>query len=63
MDPTVDQCLSLYRVVRQVVLLSSFVAFVELAQDRKLYVHTGRYEDLTSRIVIVITPEGEVIYE
>lgn len=59
MEPTVPQLRSFYRVVRQAVLLSSYVAFVELAEDQRLFVYMGRY-DMQNVLTVFITPEGEV---
>lgn len=58
MDPTNEQLLAFYRIVRRVVLLSSFIAFVELAPDENLYVYVGRYAALESS-VICIFPNGD----
>lgn len=58
MDPTGEQLLAFYRIVRRVVVLSSFIAFVELAPDKNLYVYIGRYEVLESS-VICIFPNGD----
>ncbi|KAI9133824.1 hypothetical protein [Acaryochloris sp. CCMEE 5410] len=58
MDPTSEQLLAFYRIVRRVVLLSSFIAFVELASDNNLYVYVGRYE-VSENSVICILPNGD----
>ena len=58
MDPTSEQLLAFYRIVRRVVLLSSFIAFVELAPDKNLYVYVGRY-DASESSVICIFPSGD----
>ncbi len=58
MDPTNEQLLAFYRIVRRVVLLSSFIAFIELAPDENLYVYIGRYDALESS-VICIFPNGD----
>jgi hypothetical protein len=62
-DPSQEQLLEFYRVARRVVLLSSYIAFVELGSDRTLYIHISRYESPESRILIKINPDGEVLYE
>jgi hypothetical protein len=38
-EPTIDQLRTFYRVVRQAVLLSSYIAFTELTEDRNLSVY------------------------
>ncbi|MGB7415844.1 MAG: hypothetical protein WA902_16685 [Thermosynechococcaceae cyanobacterium] len=58
MDPTSEQLLAFYQIVRRVVLLSSFIAFVELAPDENLYVYVGRY-DASESSVICILPNGD----
>lgn len=60
MEPTIPQLRSFYRVVRQVVLLSSYIAFVELVEDQRLFVYIGRYDSSQSTLTVFITPEGEV---
>lgn len=62
MEPTFEQLRTFYRVVRQVVLLSSYVVFVELAEDGNLYVHVGRYDHPLVRSVVCISPDGRVNY-
>ncbi|PZD74949.1 hypothetical protein C1752_00874 [Acaryochloris thomasi RCC1774] len=59
-DPTIDQLRSFYRVVRQAVLLSSYIAFTELTEDGNLFVYIGRYDEAESSIIVSITPNGEV---
>jgi hypothetical protein len=58
MDPTDEQLLAFYRIVRRAVLLSSFISFVELAPGNNLYVYVGRYDALESS-VICIFPNGD----
>jgi hypothetical protein len=58
MDPTNEQLRTFYRLVRQAVLMSSYIAFVELGEDRNLYLHVGRYDPGTI-FVITINPSGE----
>lgn len=58
MDPTSEQLIAFYRIVRRVVLLSSFIAFVELAPDNNLYVYIGRYDALESSIICIL-PNGD----
>ena len=41
-----------------VVLLSSFIAFVELARDKNLYVYIGRYDTLGSSVICIL-PNGD----
>lgn len=60
LDPTIDQLKTFYRVVRQAVLLSSFIAFAELADDQNLFVYIGRYDESGSNIIVFITPDGVV---
>jgi len=60
MEPTFEQLRTFYRVVRQAVLLSSYIAFVELAEDGNLYVHVGRYDRPLVRSTLYISPDGEV---
>ncbi|MEN9221438.1 MAG: hypothetical protein Q6M04_03270 [Thermostichus sp. BF3_bins_97] len=62
-DPTPAQLIEFYRSTRRDVLLSWFVAFVEIGEDNNLYVTTKRYDDPSSLILVVITPEGEVSYD
>jgi hypothetical protein len=57
MDPTSEQLLTFYRIVRRVVLLSSFVSFVELAPDNNLYVYIGRYDALESSVICILPNE------
>lgn len=61
MDPTTAQLLKFYQVARHAVLLSSYLAFVEIGSDRNLYVYLGRYDNLTSRVLLTINPEGELL--
>lgn len=58
MEPTSAQLLAFYRIVRRAVLLSSFIAFVELTPDKNLYVYIGRYGTLENS-VICIFPNGD----
>lgn len=58
MEPTSEQLLAFYRIVRRVVLLSSFIAFVELAPDKNLYVYIGRYDALESSVICIV-PNGD----
>jgi hypothetical protein len=58
MDPTSEQLLAFYRIVRRVVLLSSFIAFVEPAPDQNLYVYIGRYDALESSVICIL-PNGD----
>jgi hypothetical protein len=60
MEPTLEQLRTFYRVVRQAVILSSFIAFVELSEDRRLYVYMGRYDDPQESSILSIAPNGEV---
>jgi hypothetical protein len=39
-------------------MMSSYIVFVELGEDRNLYVRIGRYEP-ESIFIIYITPSGE----
>lgn len=61
--PTTGQLHSLYRVVREGVLLSNVVEFVEMGEDATLYVSFGRCEDRQYRVVARIAPTGEISYE
>lgn len=58
MEPTIEQLRAFYQVVRQAVLLSSYVSFVELAQDHNLYIYTKRYDAPQSSLVILVSPDG-----
>jgi hypothetical protein len=58
MEPTIEQLQTFYRVVRQAVILSSYIAFVEILDDRNLYVHMGRYDNSLTRFIVYITPDG-----
>jgi hypothetical protein len=58
MEPTIEQLKTFYRVVRQAVVLSSYIAFVELSEDSNLYVHVGRYDNPQTRFIIFVTPDG-----
>ncbi len=58
MEQTIDQLKTFYRVIRQAVMLSSYIAFVELSEDRNLYVHVGRYDNFQTRFVVFISPNG-----
>jgi hypothetical protein len=58
MEPTNEQLRTFYGVVRQAVMLSSYVAFVELAQNGNLYVYIGRY-DSPPPLIVYVTPAGE----
>jgi hypothetical protein len=59
-DPTVEQLRTFYRVVRQSVLLSSYIAFVEMNEDQTLFVYIKRYDELKSIMIVYIAPDGEV---
>jgi hypothetical protein len=58
MEPTIEQLKTFYRVVRQAVVLSSYIAFVELSEDSNLYVHIGRYDNPQTRFMVYVNPEG-----
>jgi hypothetical protein len=58
MDPTDEQLLVFYRIVRRAVLLSSLISFVELAPDNNLYVYVGRYDALESSVICIL-PDGD----
>jgi hypothetical protein len=58
MDPTSEQLLAFYRIARRVVLLSSFIAFVEIAPDTSLYVYVGRYDALENSVICIL-PNGD----
>jgi hypothetical protein len=58
MEPTGEQLLVFYRIARRVVLLSSFISFVELAPDKNLYIYVGRYDALESSIICIL-PNGD----
>ena len=58
MDPTDEQLLAFYRIVRRAVLLSSFISFVELAPDKNLYVYVVRYDALQSSVICIL-PNGD----
>jgi hypothetical protein len=60
MEPTIEQLRTFYRFVRQAVLVSSYVAFVELSEDRNLYVYLDRYDSPLESWIFRITPSGEV---
>ncbi len=59
-DPTSAQLVKFYQVVRQAVLMSSYLAFVEMGSDGDLYVYFGRYDNPTSRMLLTVNPEGEL---
>jgi hypothetical protein len=61
--PTPEQLSAFYGVVRQCVLLSSVVEFVELGEDGNLYVSIGRRDDREYRLVARIDPAGETNYD
>jgi hypothetical protein len=58
MEPTGEQLLVFYRIARRVVLLSSFISFIELAPDKNLYIYVGRYDALESSIICIL-PNGD----
>ncbi len=58
MEPTLEQLKTFYRVVRQAVILSSYIAFIELSDDGNLYVHIGRYDNPQTRLIVYVTPDG-----
>jgi hypothetical protein len=58
MEPTIEQLRTFYQIVRQAVLLSSYISFVELPQDANLYVYTKRYDSPLSSLIVLITPDG-----
>jgi hypothetical protein len=58
MEPTGEQLLAFYRIARRVVLLSSFISFVEMAPDKNLYIYAGRYDALESSIICIL-PNGD----
>jgi hypothetical protein len=60
MEPTIEQLKALYRLIRQAVMLSSYISFVELSEDRSLYVYLGRYDSPLDSSILCITPNGEV---
>lgn len=60
MEPSIEQLKTFYRVVRQAVLLSSYISFVELSGDRRLYVYLGRYDSPLDSSILCITSNGEV---
>lgn len=60
MEPTGEQLITFYRLVRRSVLLSSYIAFVEMGEDEKLYVYVGRYDNPTVRILFSIRPDGHL---
>lgn len=60
---TPEQLRAFYGVVRQCVLLSSVVEFVELGEDGNLYVSIGRRDDREYRLVARIDPVGETNYD
>lgn len=62
-DPTPAQLLKFYQATRQAVLLSSYIAFVELGSDDYLYLYIGRYNSPNSRLLIKINPSGDASYE
>lgn len=57
-EPTALQLQTFYRVVRQAVLLSSYIAFVEMGSDENLYIYIGRYGNIQASIIRVIRPDG-----
>jgi hypothetical protein len=59
MEPTTEQLRAFYQVVRQAVVLSSYISFVELPQDGNLYVYTKRYDEPLSMLIILIAPDGQ----
>lgn len=58
MEPTPEQLRTFYRVVRQAVLFSSYIAFVELGEDGNLYIHIGRYESQEISIYCITVTGG-----
>ncbi len=58
MEPTSEQLRTFYQVVRQAVVLSSYISFVELPRDGNLYVYTKRYDEPLSMLIILISPDG-----
>jgi hypothetical protein len=60
MDPTTEQLKAFYRVIRNFVVMSSYISFVELGQDENLYIHAGRYDAPSTRSIVYITPDGEI---
>ena len=61
-DPTLEQLTAFYRVVYQLVRLSTVIVFVELPEDKSLYVYTSRDDSPLSRSILFINPEGEIGY-
>ena len=61
MEPTIEQLKTFYRVVRQAVIFSSYISFVEISEKRNLYVYMGRYDSPQDSSMLGITPNGEVI--
>jgi hypothetical protein len=59
MEPTIEQLRTFYQIVRQAVLLSSYISFVELAQDSNLYIYTKRYDEPLSSLIILVNPNGQ----
>ncbi|AFY61167.1 hypothetical protein [Synechococcus sp. PCC 6312] len=61
-EPTLEQLKAFYRVVYQLVRLSTVIIFVELPEDKSLYVYTGRDDNPLSRSILSINPEGNISY-
>jgi hypothetical protein len=61
-EPTLEQLKAFYRVIYQLVRLSTVIVFVELPEDKSLYVYTGRDDNPLSRSILFITPDGETGY-
>ncbi len=58
-EPTDEQLRAFYRIVRRSVLLSSYIPFVEMGEDKRLYLYVGRYGDSTTSIMFGIRPDGK----
>jgi len=58
MSPTPSQLSSFYLLVREIVLLSLVVTFVELAMDSNVYVYASRQESVDI-LVFRIATNGE----
>ncbi|MDG2990732.1 hypothetical protein L3556_07275 [Candidatus Synechococcus calcipolaris G9] len=61
-EPTLEQLKAFYRVVYQLVRLSTVIVFVELPEDKSLYVYTTRNDAPRSRSILFINPDGEIGY-
>jgi hypothetical protein len=61
MEPTTEQLRTFYRVVREAVVMSALINYVELGENGLLVVYVGKYDNQGqyTGFYVSITPTGE----